>query len=70
MKKFIILAFLPISLFAQIDSMEVNTLYVDYHSRVVKFVDSINSVNGYPRQDATTYLDYGYDSVFIRKSAD
>lgn len=63
MKLTIILSFISISIFGQIDSMEVNTLYIDLKPRAEQFIDSINSINGYPRQGAITYIDTHYDSV-------
>ena len=64
----ILLLLISISLSAQIDSMKVNTLYIDLKPRVEQFIDSINVINGYPRQGAETYIQAEYDSILLKHS--
>jgi hypothetical protein len=63
MRLTILLLFISCSVFSQLDSIQKNVLYVDYSPRVSIFIDSINDINGYPRQGALTYIDYSYDEV-------
>lgn len=66
MRLAILISFISLSVFGQIDSMKVNTLYIDLKPRVEQFIDSINALNGYPRQNTNTYIKAIYDSSFSK----
>lgn len=68
MKKiFIILLFFCIlKSYSQIDSIIVDQFYVD-SSEAIIYNDSINVINGYPRQDALTYININPDGGLNKK---